>query len=189
MLAHGTLLAQSASADPESLYFPCISCHGKNGEGSPAIRAPAIGGQSSVYLERQLHNFRMGIRGQHPGDPWGAQMALMAENLNDDDINVLADFVSQMPVKKTEGGTSEAPEFYVGCVACHGKKGQGIESLNAPRIAGLDEAYTSLHLRYFRDGLRGSVEGDQWGAVMRDALPDNINDAAIQKLAKYIQSL
>lgn len=116
-------------------------------------------------------------------------MALMAANLEDGDLKPLAEFISNMPVKKNKAGTSTAPEIYRGCVACHGEGGQGIASLNAPRIAGLDKAYISLHLRYFRDGIRGSLEGDQWGAVMRNALPDNLDDAAIQELAKYIQSL
>jgi cytochrome c oxidase subunit II len=39
---------------------------------------------SDWYLVTQLKNFREGVRGGHPSDPYGAQMALMASMLTDD---------------------------------------------------------------------------------------------------------
>jgi cytochrome c oxidase subunit 2 len=36
------------------------------------------------YLERQLQNFKKGIRGQHPEDYYGKQMGFMARILQDD---------------------------------------------------------------------------------------------------------
>jgi cytochrome c oxidase subunit 2 len=39
---------------------------------------------SDWYLKRQLQNFRQGLRGAHPQDFNGAQMALMARSLADE---------------------------------------------------------------------------------------------------------
>jgi cytochrome c oxidase subunit 2 len=39
---------------------------------------------SDWYMVTQLRNFRQGIRGAHPKDMYGPQMALMAEILSDD---------------------------------------------------------------------------------------------------------
>ncbi len=48
------------------------------------MNAPKLKGMSDWYMVTQLKNFRHGIRGSHPQDPYGAQMALLAGALNDD---------------------------------------------------------------------------------------------------------
>ena len=73
--------------DPErgrSLYTTCAACHGTSGEGIWSTNAPRLAHMSDWYLARQLHNFQDGIRGSHPQDFYGAQMALMAKILADD---------------------------------------------------------------------------------------------------------
>jgi cytochrome c oxidase subunit 2 len=62
----------------------CSACHGASGEGVWATNAPRLAGMSDWYMMRQLKNFQQGLRGSHPQDFPGAQMALMAETLNDD---------------------------------------------------------------------------------------------------------
>ncbi|HYL72311.1 MAG TPA: c-type cytochrome, partial [Candidatus Dormibacteraeota bacterium] len=69
----------------KSIYATtCSACHGAKGEGVWATNAPKLAGMSDWYMLRQLKNFKDGIRGKHPQDFPGAQMALMAETLNDD---------------------------------------------------------------------------------------------------------
>ena len=80
------------------MYLACISCHGEDGWGSPAIRAPAIAGQQQAYLEKQLNDYRSGARGGHSEDKWGAQMALMSLPLTDDDVLVLAEYLARQPL-------------------------------------------------------------------------------------------
>ena len=46
--------------------------------------APRLEGMSDWYMATQLKNFRDGIRGAHPQDIYGGQMALMAAMLADD---------------------------------------------------------------------------------------------------------
>ena len=48
------------------------------------MNAPGLKGMSDWYLATQLKNFKQGIRGAHPQDMYGNQMALMAAILTDD---------------------------------------------------------------------------------------------------------
>jgi cytochrome c oxidase subunit II len=75
-------------------YRTCASCHGVNGKGIWATHAPRLSNMSDWYLERQLQNFKQGIRGSHPQDFYGAQMTQMANVLRDDQaIKDLIDYM------------------------------------------------------------------------------------------------
>ena len=50
-------------ASGENLYAACGSCHGQNGEGTEAVTAPPIAGQSDWYLLRALEKYKGGVRG------------------------------------------------------------------------------------------------------------------------------
>jgi cytochrome c oxidase subunit 2 len=65
-------------------FATCASCHGAGARGIAATNAPRLRGMSDWYMARQLHNFRDGVRGGHPDDPYGSQMALVAGMLKDD---------------------------------------------------------------------------------------------------------
>ena len=65
-------------------YVTCGACHGADGRGIQAMNAPGLKGMSDWYLVTQLKNFKQGIRGAHPQDMYGGQMALMAAILIDD---------------------------------------------------------------------------------------------------------
>ncbi len=67
-----------------SLFNTCSGCHGVSAQGIWATNAPRLAQMSDWYLARQLQNFRTGIRGTHPQDFNGAQMASMALVLSDD---------------------------------------------------------------------------------------------------------
>ncbi|WP_439101364.1 c-type cytochrome [Congregibacter sp.] len=75
----------------KNTYAACIACHGETAEGKEALQAPALAYQDVRYLERQLRNFRDGIRGSHPDDQRGASMAASAAALDD---AAIADVVS-----------------------------------------------------------------------------------------------
>ncbi len=69
----------------KSIYATtCSACHGADGEGIWATNAPRLAGMSDWYMMRQLKNFKDGIRGAHPQDFSGAQMAMLSTTLNDD---------------------------------------------------------------------------------------------------------
>ncbi len=73
----------------------CGNCHGPGGQGVQAMNAPGLKGMSDWYLVTQMKNFKQGVRGAHPKDMFGPQMALMAETLVDDRaINDLVAYIN-----------------------------------------------------------------------------------------------
>jgi cytochrome c553 len=62
----------------------CTACHGPDGQGIEALGSANLTYLSEVYLARQLMYFRDGIRGSHPDDTRGQQMAAIAKTLTDD---------------------------------------------------------------------------------------------------------
>lgn len=89
----------------EVLYRSCASCHGADGQGRAAHKAPRLAGMDDWYLVRQLHHFREGVRGRHPEDAYGNQMVDMAQVLVDD--TAVRDVVAHIG-RLAEGGASEA---------------------------------------------------------------------------------
>lgn len=81
----------------KQLYVTCASCHGKDGNGIWSTMAPRAAGMSDWYLVSQLKNFQKGIRGAHPGDPYGPQMVLMAQAIGtDENINDLVAYINTL---------------------------------------------------------------------------------------------
>jgi cytochrome c oxidase subunit 2 len=76
----------------QTLYATCSSCHGDDGSGNEALKAPRIGGTDDWYLVTQLRKFRSGVRGTNPKDRGGRLMRPMARSLADEDAvrNVVA---------------------------------------------------------------------------------------------------
>jgi len=62
----------------EELFKVCSFCHGTQGQGGPALDAPALAGMEAWYVERQLHNFRNRVRGTHYDDVPGVQMSIVS---------------------------------------------------------------------------------------------------------------
>jgi cytochrome c oxidase subunit II len=80
-----------------SLYHTCASCHGGEGQGIWALNAPRLADMSDWYLVRQLQNFRERVRGGHPHDYYGWQMAVMADSLkNDRSINDVVAYINTL---------------------------------------------------------------------------------------------
>ena len=83
---------------PTERILACVACHGLNGEGffsGAGGGFPAIGGQNSAYVSKQLQGFRAGAR----TNDWEGVMRLVSENLTDADIAALAAYLSSMPRK------------------------------------------------------------------------------------------
>lgn len=73
-------------------YATCLACHGPDGKGNEALKAPPIAGQYDWYLVSQLKKFKSGVRGAMPGDVTGGQMRPMSMTLADEQAmkNVVA---------------------------------------------------------------------------------------------------
>ena len=86
-LGLGILNFAWAAGDPEkgkTFYAICVACHGQDGAGNKALNAPRIAGQEIWYIERQLKNYKSGIRGANNKDIYGMQMRPMSMTLVDD---------------------------------------------------------------------------------------------------------
>ena len=199
-LALGIMTAENASAagDPakgKAAYAVCSACHGANGMGNKALNAPQIAGQEPWYLERQLNNFKGGIRGANPKDTYGMQMRPMALTLaNDQAVSDMAAFLSSMPVSKSsestvKGDATAGKASYMICQTCHGPKGGGNRALNSPNLTGLQDWYIVRQLKNFKAGIRGTKSGDLFGMQMRPMAMTLANDAAINNVTAYIATL
>jgi len=196
-LALGIMTAENASAagDPakgKASFAVCQACHGANGMGNKALNAPGIAGQEPWYLERQLKNFKGGIRGADPKDTYGMQMRPMALTLaNDQAVSDMAAFLSSMPVSKSsestvKGDATAGKASYMICQTCHGPKGGGNKALNSPKLTGLQDWYIVRQLKNFKAGIRGTKSGDLFGMQMRPMAMTLANDEAINNVAAYI---
>ena len=189
--------AAQAAGDVEKgkvLYNICTACHGPNAEGNPALNAPANAGQDRWYLTRQLKNFRVGIRGAHPDDTFGAQMRPMAMMLaNEDDIADVVAYLTGMampePARTVEGDVEAGKKAYETCIPCHGEFGQGAQALDAPRLSNQHDWYLVRQLENFKAGVRGSHQNDIYGAQMRIMAQLLQTDEQVRAVAAYIATI
>jgi len=106
VVAHIGTLPDKASASTRTpadldrgrvLYETCKACHGASGHGIRAMNAPRLAGVDDWYLITQLKNFREGIRGAHPQDPYGPQMRSMAAIVkSEQSLDDLALYINQL---------------------------------------------------------------------------------------------
>ena len=176
------------------LYPVCSACHGARGEGNELLNAPGLAGQQSWYLKRQLKNFQLGLRGSDASDTFGAQMAPMAATLIDDAAidNVVAYITSLEETDSPStisGNVARGEEIFITCKSCHGAEGQGIWSLNAPRLSGMNDWYVARQLKNYKQGIRGSHPQDLYGKQMTLMAGVLRDDQAINDLVAYINTL
>ena len=189
--------AALAAGDVEKgkvLYNICTACHGPNAEGNPALNAPANAGQDPWYLTRQLNNFRVGIRGAHPDDTFGAQMRPMAMMLAaENDIADVVAYLTSMdmpkPAKTVEGDVEDGKKAYETCIPCHGEFGEGAQALDAPRLSNQHDWYLVRQLENFKAGVRGSHQNDIYGAQMRIMAQLLQTDEQVRAVAAYIATI
>ena len=198
LLASGVLAGSALGADQhagEAQFALCQSCHGPSAQGMEATGAPRLAGQHAWYVERQLGNFRAGVRGVHELDEWGQSMRMMAAMLPDDEAvaNVAAyiqGLEAASPAATAAGGDAvRGKDLFATCQACHGEKGAGLEARGAPRIAGQHDWYLVRQLTNFRAGIRGTHEADEWGQSMQMMSGMLADDQAVKDVAAHISAL
>jgi cytochrome c553 len=184
------LVAAPGEWDAESAWYSCSSCHGVEGHGSEPKQAPAIAGQSRDYLARQLRQFRDGKRGAPLEDKYGQQMALMTVNLDDGEIEMLADYAASLsPRPGASVGAASGKKLYSKCATCHGPAAQGNPGLSAPSLRGLTVDYIERQQRNFLSGIRGYAPDDIPGKQMAAAARLVGSEEELRLLAEYISGL
>ena len=79
----------------------CSACHSGNGQGNDALGAPALAGLNDWYLKSSYQSYLDGVRGTHPDDFYGAQMARLAAALaKGDDIDDVIAFITTLPPRR-----------------------------------------------------------------------------------------
>ena len=175
-------------------YMVCAACHGPDGEGIVAMNAPKIAGQSDWYLKRQILSYKNGLRGVHQDDTFGQQMIGMVATLADEAavdnvVSHIATLPDNQPDATVTGDVEHGKELYTICAYCHGSGGEGIQALNAPRIAGSSDWYIARQLDNFKTGVRGAHPEDYYGfqmGLMGITLRD---EQAINDVIAYINTL
>ena len=79
--------------------------------------------------------------------------------------------------------------LYATCAACHGPNAGGNRAMNSPKTAGQHGWYIKRQLQAFKDGIRGAAAGDVYGAQMRPMAMTLANEAAIDNVVAYIETL
>ena len=186
--------ALAGGAAAENKFDYCLLCHGAAANGNAGIRAPKLAGMEPWYLARQLENFAAGIRGTPGGDASGHEMGpvgmrVKQEGTLADAVTFIGSLPSKKPVATIAGDARHGKQLYVACAACHGAKGEGNASLQAPALAARSDWYLATQLKNFREGLRGADSRDTYGAQMRAIVTSLPDDKAITDVVAYINTL
>lgn len=185
--------AREIEVIPEELIY-CSVCHGTMLSGNKSTEAPGIAGLPAWFVEKQLIAFSEGWRGTHPKDISGSEMYPVAVELKREQFSSISKTVSELSVtpkkeshvvqKKIEMGE----QIYQICAACHGKKAEGNELLNAPPLNLQGKWYVKKQLFNYKEGLRGYKAEDVHGKTMA-ATAALLSEKDIELLANYISSL
>lgn len=171
----------------------CSACHARNGKGYKQLKAPALAGQQSGYLVRQLRHFQTGVRGEHPDDTLGNQMRPMSKMLkSEQDIANVVAYIQTFPIPKStkaKGDIAAGEPLYAMCVGCHGVNAQGNEQLNAPRLNTLQDWYIKQQIQNFQSDIRGYKPEDIYGSQMKAMVMSLTSDKMLDDIAAYVSSL
>ena len=192
-----TSVVQAADSVQGKALFDatCVACHGAQGQGNPALSAPALAGQQAAYLQRQLLNFRSGMRGTADGDTGAAQMVPMAKSLPDDAaVTAVADYLASLPAVEAPANVSGgdaalgAKLYQSKCGSCHGGKAEGNPAFSAPALAGQSDSYLQTQFNNFKQGKRGYQQADRYGRQMK-LMANTINDSEFLDVLAYLNTL
>jgi cytochrome c oxidase subunit 2 len=87
------------------------------------------------------------------------------------------------------GDVGRGKALYAVCATCHGPEAQGMQEMNAPRLAGREQWYLKRQLKNFKAGIRGSNPQDIYGLQMAPMAQVLADDQAVDDVTAYISSL
>lgn len=189
-------LSQSGGDRGRLVYDTCIPCHGKDGSGNMALRAPSIAGLPDWYVTTQLKNFKADIRGASPDDNEGHRMRPMARTLHrPGDLEAVAHYVSSLPPvwakpMYAHGDRAAGEQQYTSiCITCHGPEGRGNKDMGSPPLVAQADWYMVAQLQKFQSGMRGTHPDDVFGAQMRAMSMTLTDTTAMHDVVAYIKTL
>jgi len=175
-------------------YVYCTVCHGTLFKGNVATRAPKLTGLSAWYIEKQLNNFKAGMRGTHADDSAGHEMRQMTERLTAKQMLDAVRLVTSLPRQPATsasqtGDIDRGRTLFATCAACHGDQAEGKETLGAPNLASQNAWYLAKQLNDFTQDKRGTHPSDHMGRQMRLSVTNIASERDIDDLVAFIQQL
>lgn len=147
----------------------CVTCHGRQGQGTNNDYFPRIASKPAGYLYNQLLAFKQGRRRYAP-------MNYLVSGLSDDYLREMAEYFAllkppfapaqppAMPADVRDRGrmlvtAGDASRQVPACVACHGANLTGTAP-GIPGLAGLRYNYIAAQLTRWRNGERTAAAPD-----------------------------
>jgi len=87
---------------------------------------------------------------------------------------------------KPAGDAAAGASQYAVCAACHGPQGEGNPAMNAPKLAGQSGWYLKRQIMNYRNGLRGTADGDTFGQQMVGMVATLATEQAIDNVVAHI---
>jgi len=153
---------------PKISLSACDRCHDTSHAPPTSPYVPSLGGQDKAYLQRALHEYRRDLRQSGFMEP-------IAVELDDEDINNLADYYASLKVlagKPARSLSSEGAGLgrqlaehgdlsrkIPACLSCHGAN----KRPDYPRLDGQSEQYLRQQLQVLQRGVRAKTPH---GAIM-----------------------
>jgi cbb3-type cytochrome c oxidase subunit III len=181
-------LAAGDAAAGQQKSVTCAACHGADGNSANG-EWPKLAGQNSVYIVRQLQDFKAGRR-------VNAIMNGMAAPLSEQDMEDLAAYFTVQtpaPGKADPELVEKGKAVYLGgnlttglsaCFGCHGPDGKGNPAAGFPVLASQHAQYLETQLKAFRAMQRTNDPGQ----MMRN-IASRMTDDDIKAVASFIQGL
>ncbi|MET0658094.1 MAG: c-type cytochrome [Steroidobacteraceae bacterium] len=159
------LIGRALAAKPNELHGEelyrelCGSCHGRQAQGVAAPVTPALAGQLTVYLIKQLVDFAEGDR----NEPEMHRVIARKELGRPQALRDLTTYLSGLPpnaeAEQGEGNDlTTGKRLYDGlCAFCHGQQGEGNVEHATPALRGQHYSYLLMQSRRLAVGHRYSV--------------------------------
>jgi cytochrome c553 len=181
-LAISALLSGAAmAADGKKLFDEkgCVACHGEDAKTSAVEGYPRLAGQRPPYALAQMKDIKGGVRKSEALEA----MLPFIEQVNDEEMNAIAEYVGSLPIGKDEGDPSaDGKKLYMTktCIACHGKDGN--KPIQAyPRLIGQEPNYLLAQMKAIKTGERANGNSQAMKAVMH-----LVNDDEMKKITEYL---
>ena len=188
LLGSTAALAAGDATAGQQKAAACAACHGADGNSANG-EWPKLAGQNTVYLVKQLQDFKAGRRAN-------PIMSGMAAPLSDQDMEDIAAYYSAQqpaPGKADPELVEKGKVVYLSgnlnsglaaCTACHGANGKGNPAAGFPAVSDQHAQYVETQLKAFRAMQRGNDPGQ----MMRN-IAAKMNDDEIKAVASFMQGL
>jgi len=114
--------------------------------------------------------------------------AVVIESQADYDAWVASNPTYSETTNTVAGNAQAGAAQYAVCAACHGQQGEGLQALNAPKLAGQEPWYIRRQIANYKAGLRGAHEDDIYGRQMAPMAATLANEAALENVIAFIQT-